>query len=100
MPLTDIKIRSLRPQKTAFKVWDSGGLYLEISPAGGKWWRWKYRFAGKEKRLSFGVYPEVSLKAGREKRDIGPKQIGSGSIQAKPEKQKKSRGRAQRVLKR
>jgi integrase len=78
MPLTDIKIRSLRPQKTAFKVWDSGGLYLEISPAGGKWWRWKYRFAGKEKRLSFGVYPDVSLKAAREKRDIARQQIGAG----------------------
>jgi hypothetical protein len=78
MPLTDIKIRSLKPQKTSFKVWDSGGLYLEVSPAGGKWWRWKYRFAGKEKRLSFGVYPDVSLKAAREKRDIARQQVGCG----------------------
>ena len=78
MPLTDIKIRSLKPQKTSFKVWDTGGLYLEVSPAGGKWWRWKYRFAGKEKRLSFGVYPDVSLKAAREKRDIARQQLGCG----------------------
>ena len=89
MPLTDIKIRSLRPQKTAFKVWDSGGLYLEISPSGGKWWRWKYRFAGKEKRLSFGVYPDVSLKAARDKRDIGRKQIGSGIDPAEARKAEK-----------
>ncbi len=69
MPLTDIKIRSAKPRTKTFKLFDSGGLYLEVSPAGGKWWRWKYRFAGKEKRLAFGVYPDVTLKAAREKRD-------------------------------
>ena len=52
-----------------FKLFDGGGLHLEVNPAGGKWWRWKYRFAGKAKRLSFGVYPDVSLKAARDKRD-------------------------------
>jgi hypothetical protein len=42
------------------KLFDGGGLYVEVTPAGGRWWRWKYRFAGKENRLSFGVYPDVS----------------------------------------
>jgi len=50
-------------------MFDGGGLYLEISPNGGKWWRFKYRFAGKEKRISLGVYPDVSLKDARSRRD-------------------------------
>ena len=69
MPLTDVAIRRAKPREKTFKVFDSGGLYLEITPPGGRWWRWKYRFGGKEKRLSFGVYPDVSLKSARDKRD-------------------------------
>lgn len=64
MPLTDTSIRVAKPGKTPVRLFDGGGLYLEISPSGGKWWRFKYRFAGKEKRLSLGVYPDVPL-AGR-----------------------------------
>ena len=79
MPLTDTAIRSAKPQAKAVKLFDGGGLYLEVSPAGGKWWRWKYRFGGKEKRLSFGVYPDVSLKAAREKRDVSRKQLATGT---------------------
>lgn len=51
------------------RLTDAGGMYLELSASGGKWWRWKYRFGGKEKRLSLGTYPDVGLKAAREKRD-------------------------------
>jgi hypothetical protein len=51
------------------KLFDGGGLYLEVAPAGGKWWRLKYRIAGKEKRLSLGVYPDVGLKLARDRRD-------------------------------
>ena len=47
------------------KLADGGGLYLEVAPSGGKWWRLKYRFGGKEKRLSLGVYPDVGLKLAR-----------------------------------
>ena len=64
MPLTDTSIRSTKPGKRPIRLFDARGLYLEISPSGGKWWRFKYRFAGKEKRLSLGVYPDVPL-AGR-----------------------------------
>jgi integrase len=64
MPLSDTSIRNAKPGKKALRLFDGGGLYLEISPSGGKWWRFKYRFAGKEKRLSLGVYPDVPL-AGR-----------------------------------
>ncbi len=78
MPLTDAVLRSARPRDKTHKLFDGGGLYLEVSPAGGKWWRWKYRFGGKEKRLSLGVYPEVSLKAARERREVSRKQLSAG----------------------
>ena len=78
MPLTNTAIRAAKPQAKAVKLFDGGGLYLEVSPAGGKWWRWKYRFAGKENRLSFGVYPDVPLKAAREKRDSARRQLAAG----------------------
>jgi hypothetical protein len=51
---------------------------MEVSPAGGKWWRLKYRFDGKEQRLSLGTYPEVSLKAAREKREGARKLLAAG----------------------
>ena len=78
MPLTDTSIRSAKPKDKTFRLFDSGGLYLEINPSGGKWWRWKYRVSGKEKRLSLGVYPDVSLKFAREKRDIARRQLAKG----------------------
>ena len=61
MPLTDTAIRNAKPAEKPLRLFDEKGLYLEISPSGGKWWRFKYRFGGKEKRLSLGVYPDVPL---------------------------------------
>ena len=78
MPLTDTAIRSAKPQAKPFKLFDGGGLHLIVTPTGGKWWRWKYRFGGKAKGLSFGVYPDVSLKSAREKRDAARKQVAAG----------------------
>jgi integrase len=65
MPLTDSMARNAKPAAKAVRMFDRDGLYLEISPRGGKWWRLKYRNAGKEKRVSLGVYPEVNLKMAR-----------------------------------
>lgn len=62
--LTDVKLRAL---KKPGKHFDGAGLYLEITPPGGRYWRLKYRFAGKEKRLAFGVYPEVTLAKARQR---------------------------------
>ncbi len=76
MPLTDTATRSAKPQAKAVKMFDGGGLYLEVNPAGGKWWRWKYRFGG-EKRLSLGVYPNITLKAAREKRVAARQQLAA-----------------------
>lgn len=78
MPLTDTAIRAVKPADKTKRMFDGGGLYLEVSPAGGKWWRLKYRFGGKEKRLSFGVYPEVSLKDARARRDEARKLLAAG----------------------
>ena len=69
MPLTDIAIRRAQPSKRSRKMFDGRGLYLEVAPRGGKWWRFKYRFGGKEKRLSLGIYPDVSLKEARQRCD-------------------------------
>lgn len=69
MPLTDIACKNAVASDKPRKLADEKGLYLEIMPSGSKYWRLKYRFAGKEKRLALGVYPEVSLKAARESRD-------------------------------
>jgi integrase len=70
MPLTDTAVRNAKPSTKPYRLFDGGGLYIEIAPSGGKWWRLKYRFAGKEKRLSLGVYPEVPL-AGRKHKASG-----------------------------
>jgi len=67
MRLSDTAIKNAKPGLKPIRLFDGGGLYLEISPAGGKWWRLKYRYAGKEKRISLGVYPEVELKKARSK---------------------------------
>lgn len=75
MKLTDAKLRSLT---TPGKHFDGGGLYLEITAAGGRYWRLKYRAGGKEKRLAFGVYPGVSLKAARAKQAEAKLILGSG----------------------
>ncbi len=69
MPLTNTAIKNAKPGAKSKKLYDSRGLYAEISPKGGKWWRFKYRYNGKEKRLSLGVYPDVSLKEARVSRE-------------------------------
>ena len=57
MPLTDRQIKNAKPADKAYKLADGGGLYLQVTPAGGKLWRLKYRVGGKEKLLSIGKYP-------------------------------------------
>jgi len=78
MPLTDTQVRSVKPDKKAVKLFDGGGLYLEVAASGGKWWRLKYRFGGKENRISLGVYPAISLKDARKRRDEAREQLAKG----------------------
>lgn len=69
MKLSDAAARKAKPEAKAYKMADGGGMYLEVMPSGSKYWRLKYRFGGKEKRLAFGVYPDVSLAQARERRE-------------------------------
>ena len=78
MPLTDTAIRNAKPGEKPSKLSDERGLFLLVTPAGGKWWRLKYRFDGKEKLLSLGTYPDVGLKAARERRDDARKLLADG----------------------
>ena len=79
MALTDTAIKNAKPGAKALRLYDSGGLYLELAPSGGRWWRLKYRFSGKEKRLSLGTYPATSLKAARDRRDEARRLLASGT---------------------
>ena len=74
MALTDTKVKNAKPGPKTIRLFDEKGLYLEVSPSGGKWWRFKYQFDGKEKLLSLGTYPDTSLKDARERRDEARKQ--------------------------
>jgi hypothetical protein len=78
MALTELEIRSARAIEKPIKLFDGGGLYLLVQPSGGRWWRFKYRFQGKERELSLGVYPEVSLKLARERREDARRTVAQG----------------------
>ena len=78
MALTDTAIKQAKPSEKARRLFDALGLYLEISPAGGKWWRLKYRIDGKEKRLSLGTYPAVTLVQARRTRDEARALLANG----------------------
>jgi len=73
MALTNPTIRNTKAENKPLKLFDGAGLFLLVTPTGGKWWRFKYRFGGKEKLLSLGTYPQVSLKEARELRDEAKK---------------------------
>jgi integrase len=76
--LTEVQIRNAKPSKKIVRLFDGYGMYLEVMPSGSKWWRQKYRHAGKEKRISLGVYPEVSLKGARARRDDTRRVLAAG----------------------
>lgn len=78
MPLTDVLIKNAKPGPKPVRHFDGGGLYLEVAPSGGKWWRLKYRHDGKEKRLSLGTYPDTSLKDARDRRDQARRDLAAG----------------------
>lgn len=67
--LSNATVKAARPREKLYKLFDERGLYLSVSPQGGKWWRFKFTFEGRESLLSLGTYPDVSLKQARERRD-------------------------------
>lgn len=87
MPLTDLAVKSAKPQEKPYKLTDGNGMFLLVTPTGAKSWRLKYRFDGKEKLLTLGIYPDVSLGKAREKREAARKQLADG---IDPHEQKKA----------
>lgn len=77
MPLTATEVKQAKPQKKPYKLTDGAGMYLLIKPNGGKYWRFKYRIAGKEKVLAVGVYPDVSLAEARKRRTTAREQLAN-----------------------
>jgi len=91
--LTNIQIQKAASAEKPIRLFDGGGLYLEISPTGGKLWRFKYRFDGKEKRLALGKYPEITLANARTRREAARELIANG---VDPSEERKAK-RAERV---
>ena len=78
MALTDTAVRNAKPKEKPYKLGDSGGLFVIIRPTGAKWWRLKYRFSRKEKQISLGIYPDVSLQEARRRRDEARQLLARG----------------------
>ncbi|TDG15631.1 DUF4102 domain-containing protein [Seongchinamella unica] len=91
MPLTDPAAKNAKAKEKTYRLTDEKGLYLEVHPNGSKYWRHKYRFAGKEKRLAYGVYPEVTLKEARNARDDSRRLLRDGIDPAKIKRTRKAR---------
>lgn len=89
MALTDSAIRNAKPGEKDYKLADSGGLYLLVTPAGGKLWRLKFRSDGKERKLSIGRYPEISLAEARKQRDAARQKVALGADPAREKQRKK-----------
>jgi integrase len=79
MALTDTEIKKAKPNEKAYRMSDSGGMYLWVTPSGGKLWRWAYKFEGKEKLMALGKYPAVSLALARERHGEARKLLATGS---------------------
>jgi integrase len=92
MPLNATQVKNVKPGPKTKRYFDSKGMYLEVTSAGGMYWRLKYRLNGKEKRLSLGVYPDVSLAEARDKRDEERKLIAKGINPTQVRKAEKASG--------
>lgn len=94
--LTDKACRQAKGAEKPYKLSDARGLYLYVTPTGFRSWRWKYRFAGKEKRLTFGPYPDITLAEAREQRDDAARELRAGRDPSM-EKRKRSAAEVARV---
>ena len=94
MPLNDRQIRNAKPAAKPYKLADGGGLYLAVTPAGGKSWRLKYRIDGKEKLLTIGKYPAVSLLEARQAAEQARAGLARGADPAAAKQQAKAQRQA------
>ena len=92
MPLADRAIKALKPGEKPRKVFDSGGLYLIVHPAGSLRWRFKYRIHGREKTLALGLYPAVTLAKARAGRDEARRMVAAGGDPSAEKQAAKARG--------
>ena len=90
MSLSDTVCRNAKAKEKPYKLFDSGGLYLEVSPTGQRYWRLKYRIFNKEKRIALGIYPATSLVEAREEREKAKKLI-KNHIDPSAERQEQKR---------
>ena len=97
MALTDRTIRAAKPTEKQYKLSDAGGLFLLVTPAGGKLFRFKYRFGGKEKMLAIGIYPDIGLAEARERHAEARKLLARGVDPSAEKKQKKIEGKEQAI---
>jgi len=97
LPLTDVAVKNAKPQDKAFKLSDGGGLFLEVLPTGGKSWRMKYRIDGREKRIVFGLWPDISLKQARQRRAEARSLVAQGIDPGAKRKQDKTAAKVQAV---
>src|SRR4051812_36842227 len=87
--LSDAKVRNAKPKPKPYKIADGEGLFLLITPSGSKYWRLRYFFAGKEKLLALGVYPEITLADARERRAQARKVLAAGNDPGETRKEAK-----------
>ena len=78
VPLSDLQVSKAKPGGKEYKLFDGGGLFLLVTPTGGKLWHFKYRYNDKEKKLTFGAYPAVSLSDARQRREDAKKLLANG----------------------
>lgn len=90
MTLTARQVETAKPKEKSYKLFDGGGLYLEITAKGSRYWRMKYRFGGKEKRLAFGVFPTVTLAEAREMKNQAKKVLAAGGDPGEVKKEEKA----------
>ena len=90
MPLANTRVNNAKPKQKPYKLFDEKGLFLIVTPKGGKWWRFKYQLNGKEKTLSLGTYPDTSLKQARDQRDDARRLVANDTDPSTERKKQKN----------
>lgn len=96
-PLSESEVQNAKYEDKVYRLFDGGGLYLHVTPSGGKWWRFKYRFGRKEKCLSLGTYPLTSLEDARRSRDAAKELLARNIDPSEIRKQEKTQSKAERL---
>ena len=93
MALSDLTVRTAKPREKDYKLADGGGLYLLVTPTGGKLWRLKFRVDGREKKLAIGTYPAIGLSDARKRRDDAREVLAAGADPSREKQQAKHRAK-------